>query len=74
MPSLDKPLAFNLRHLIQTHQKVIEVSHGFVWVGELSPFNHRLGQLSAQATLMVKAGQCCVSRLCRVFVVQRSLL
>ena len=74
MLSLDKPFAFNLRDLIQTHQKMMEVSQGFVWVVELAPFNHRLGQMFAQATLMVKTGQPCVSGLCKgLFVVQSDL-
>lgn len=44
MLGVDKPFVFNLRDLIQTHEKMIEASQGFVWVVELAPFNHTLGQ------------------------------
>lgn len=71
---LDKPFAFNLGDLIQTHQEMIEVSQGFAWAVELAPFNNRLGQILAQATLMVKTGQPCVSGLCKgLFIVQSDL-
>lgn len=46
MLSLDKQFAFNLRDLIQTHQKVTEVSQGFTW--DLAAVNCKLGQMMAQ--------------------------
>lgn len=71
MLSLDKQFAFNLRDLIQTHQKVIEVSQGFAW--KLVPVNCRLGQMVAQAILVVKAGQCGVSGLCKGLLIWSDL-
>lgn len=46
MLSLDKQFAFNLGDLIQTHQKVTEVSQGFRL--DLAAVNCKLGQMMAQ--------------------------
>lgn len=74
MLGMDKPFVSNLRELIQTHEKIVEASQGFVWVVELAPFNHRLGQRLAQATLMTNPEQPCVSGLSKgLFVVQSDI-
>lgn len=36
-----KLFAFNLRDMIETHQKLIKVSQGFLWVVEAALINHK---------------------------------